>query len=292
MVTCVPIAATIAALVVVPRAATVLSAASTKGPSTRPILFELFIDDNVPKQLFVVRSDGSGLKRLRDGGSPSWSPGGKRIAYVKDEGTLFVTAANGKGARRISARYDTGGSRARATWSPDGRRLAWTTAMNGQGVLRIATIKPPVTVRTVFLPNVTFGSPDWSPDGRRFAILSDGVYVMGVDGRGLRRIVPPEPKAAFEDVRWSPDGRRLLFVREISDFGRSGVYTVRPDGSGVRALLIRKCCTLSGASWSPNGRAIVYSDKLKLHIVNVRSRRIRDLRSPPCRRGACFMVDW
>jgi TolB protein len=241
----------------------------------------------------VVRSDGSGLKRLRDGGSPSWSPAGKRIAYVNADGTLFVRAANGKGARRISARYDTGGSRARATWSPDGRRLAWTSAMNGQGVLRIATIKAPVTVRTVSLPDVTFGNPDWSPDGRHFAILGDGgVYVMGADGSGLRRIVPPEPKAGFEDVRWSPDGHRLLFVREISDFGRSGVYTVRPDGSGVRALLIRKCCGLWGASWSPNGRAIVYSENATLHIVNVQSRRIRDLRLPPCWRGACFGVDW
>jgi len=53
-------------------------------------------------------------------------------------------------------------------------------------------------------------SPAWSPDGSRFALEVDGaIYVMSVDGTGLRRLSPELTKGVFDmQPSWSPTGRR------------------------------------------------------------------------------------
>ena len=171
---CIPIGAVIVALIVVPRAATVPSTAPVKNPATRPILFERYSGEDAPKccQIFVVHADGRGLKRLRFGSSPSWSPNSQRIAFVRfDDSAVVIMRADGRGTRRVSAPLDSGGSHARATWSPDGRQLAWATAERGRAVVRIATLSRPIALRKILLPDIGFGSPDWSPDGRQFALV-------------------------------------------------------------------------------------------------------------------------
>lgn len=85
--------------------------------------------------------------------------------------------------------------------------------------------------------------PAWSPDGRRLAFTrttndyrSFQVYVMGADGRGVRRIT-----SGRYDWRpaWSPDGRWILYQSP------TGLRRVRPDGSGLR----RVAGTTADAAW-------------------------------------------
>src|SRR5262249_31107900 len=95
------------------------------------------------------------------------------------------------------------------------------------------------------------GSPAWSPNGRELAFgvsccdqptkLRRGaaVYVVGIDGKGLRRI-PPWTLVAGEP-QWSPDGSLILFHSTTQDNGDPGpaggsLYTVHPDGTGLRQL--------------------------------------------------------
>src|SRR5262249_3955091 len=92
-----------------------------------------------------------------------------------------------------------------------------------------------------------------SPDGSRVAFerdLSSGpifavVGLVGATGRG-EHIVPvrcASPCAGVQDPGWTPNGRRIVVTRVIGPFdqvnqsARSAVlYTVRPDGSGMRRL--------------------------------------------------------
>ena len=75
-------------------------------PSWSPHASKLAFVRNVGgrAEVYVVARDGRGLRRLtyRCGQSPSWSPDGKRIAFIRD-GDLYVVRTDGSGRRRLVA---------------------------------------------------------------------------------------------------------------------------------------------------------------------------------------------
>ncbi len=70
--------------------------------------------------LFVLSTDGKHRRLVRGGVvDPSWSPGGRSIAFAR-RGQIWTVPSRGGKARRL-----TRGGGARPTWSPDGRRIAF-----------------------------------------------------------------------------------------------------------------------------------------------------------------------
>jgi Tol biopolymer transport system component len=67
------------------------------------------------RDIFIVRSDGSGLRQLtshvRQNAMPAWSPDGTRIAFVstrarRDLGDIYVMRADGTGQKRLTRNVD------------------------------------------------------------------------------------------------------------------------------------------------------------------------------------------
>jgi Tol biopolymer transport system component len=88
--------------------------------------------------LFVVNTDGTGLRRLTPWGfaqdTGSWSPDGRWILFANPEGNLYVVHPDGRGLRQVTV--DTGPSRSFAFqpgWSPDGRRIVFSMALESAG---------------------------------------------------------------------------------------------------------------------------------------------------------------
>lgn len=110
--------------------------------------------------------------------------------------------------------------------------------------------------------------PVWSQDGARIAFQSRrsgnlDVWVMAADGSGQRQLTEdPEPDYL---PSWSPDGETIVFTSwrvEPGDTARAPhLYTMRADGSEQRRLIARSLETSAGASYSPDGRWLVYSRK-------------------------------
>jgi TolB protein len=111
--------------------------------------------------VFVVRPDGRGLKRLARGSSPSratWSPGGRRLAYLSAERArngnrwgVWVVRADGRDRRRVGAATDD----RELLWSSDATRLLWEDA--GQRLIVARSDRPGSTKL------LTRGAdPDWS----------------------------------------------------------------------------------------------------------------------------------
>jgi Tol biopolymer transport system component len=119
---------------------------------------------------------------------------------------------------------------------------------------------------------------EWSPDGRRLAFVRQtarpgrsGLFVVGIGGTGLRKVVPLRSNDAEElyPLRWSPDATRLVFNRysarecDVSKPFNLRFSVVRADGTGLRDIPAlpkpSKFVSLGDIVWSPSGRELFYS---------------------------------
>ena len=176
-----------------------------------------------------------------------------------------------------------------ATWSPDGRRIAFVTVCCRSPVIEVNVMNADGGGQRKLSRYGGFETglwpPVWSPDGRRIAFVrgrgahkygnaerDSDIYLANADGSGRRRLTQSPQRDG--DPVWSPDGRRLAFVRVrygVGDrlLGFGDIYLVNADGSGLRRLVraISPLVRMPGGptwgfsanpAWSPDGRRIAF----------------------------------
>lgn len=126
-------------------------------------------------------------------------------------------------------------------------------------------------------------SPAFSPDGRWIAFERvvdfdaglGGLFLVGVDGSGLRRLTDDSLGAGYP--RWSPDGQQILFTQHLEavTFGPGPLWVVDVAGGKPRPLTDLKDPGWSfEGDWSPDGLQIVYdyfspgASQAELRVVN------------------------
>ena len=131
--------------------------------------------------------------------------------------------------------------------------------------------------------------PTWSPDGRRLAFVrfvpgyKSEVFVVGVDGKGLRRLT--SNRGEDNEPDWAPNGKRIAWAFAASRAGHpSGIFTMNPDASAKR---IRGQGI--APDWSPDGRRFVFVLRGELWTEAVGG---TDRRRLPVAPGADARPDW
>ena len=92
-----------------------------------------------------------------------------------------------------------------------------------------------------------------NPDARRIIFVRDGdIFSVQASGLGQRRLTFTQNNS---DPSWSPGGAKIAFTS--SRDGDTEIFTMNPDGTGVRKLT-RNSVSDVGPRWSPNGGRIVF----------------------------------
>jgi Tol biopolymer transport system component len=167
------------------------------------------------EDLFIVRSDGSGLRQLTNDIAfdrfPRWSPDGKRLAFQSNRGGAWEAwAINPDGSslvaltEKLLAHYPI--------WAPDGSRLVFTDFLQ-EFRPGLVDARKQVAAQTVTrLPAVADARYwtvwDWSSDGRWLAgdRSGGGIVVYSFDTDAITTL-----SETGSWPFWFSDNRRLIF---------------------------------------------------------------------------------
>jgi TolB protein len=139
--------------------------------------------------------------------APTWSPDGKRIAFVSDRtGTpqIYVMERDGTQPKRITY---SGSHFGDPDWSPKGDQIAFT-GRDEKGVFQIFVGDAQgKSVRAVTSGAYDTMDPSWSPDGRFLAVSSrrqgkNAIYLFRLGSQDFRRVSPAGEEAS--QPAWSP----------------------------------------------------------------------------------------
>jgi Tol biopolymer transport system component len=147
-------------------------------------------------------------------------------------------------------------------WSPDGRRIAYSSAWVGQQrrvfVKTLGTAEP---ARLVYTGTRHLHLTSWSPDSRWLALQVYGprsTDVWLLDLADTTRLVPVATTAAAEEQAvFSPNGRWLAYSSDES--GRREVYVVSLPGLGRTQQVSREGGMLP--RWSATGDELFFFDR-------------------------------
>jgi serine/threonine protein kinase/Tol biopolymer transport system component len=198
-------------------------------------------------QIYLVNLDASGLTQLTsmEGGAcqPDWSPDGLKIVFISPcparaefnetlykDSSLYVMNADGTDIQllAVGAGFDP-------AWSPDGKRIAFTSLRDGKKDIYVLALESGAVTRlTTATGDVQENSqPAWASGGDRLVYVvkrfnAYQVWVMNDAGEGKVQVARSGQSYSDFLPTWMPDNETILFSQKAaSGPSRSWLMSIR-----------------------------------------------------------------
>ena len=209
-----------------------------------------------------------------------WSPTGEKIIFVSDRGgqrDLYLMNPDGSNVRRVFKRKIEAW-RSDATWSPDGKQIAyeqWYREGGGQSGIYKATLGEQ---DSEFVAE--FFYPEWSPDGTEIVCRAadiTGTWLIRMNARTRKheRLLPKKTLPWQTQPSWSASGDKLAFAgnnhpvpvildRDLHNawHDKQVIFIVNRDGTGLQQLVEEAGSYALYPELSPNGEEVLYTQRI------------------------------
>jgi len=185
------------------------------------------------------------------------SPDGKKIAFTARGEVFAASAKDGGDASRVTM---TAGGESAVAWSPDSRKLVYSSERDGAPRLVLYdfgnSTETPLTA-----PEGDY-APRFSPDGRSIAFVRKGTELRVIDvatrqERVLAKGIIADTVGVGRPVAWSPDGRWLAyFTAGLRGF--TNVSVVPAAGGQERQVSFLANANAGAVNWSPDGTFLLF----------------------------------
>jgi Tol biopolymer transport system component len=238
-------------------------------PGTIPLHWEHMQSTGI----YVVRPDGTGLRRItRIGGvagSPAWSADGKKILYYEtDELGAYMAKNNASRIEIVSVDVATGEktgytasneTKFAPQFLPDGK-ISYVVR-SGTDTEGLKVFYP--DRRVVSVVKGAIRRSTWTADGKQV------IYDRILQPASLQRMVPTfsrDPEFALflnePFPSFSPDGKKLVYSAQAGNGlnpTNTSIEVMNTDGTGVATLFKKEGYSAFNAVWSPAGDEIALS---------------------------------
>lgn len=184
-----------------------------------------------------------GTQPLGQCSAPTWSPDGKRLAFVQSDrrgnNDIMVLDLDGGRVRRLT---DSNCINTEPSWNPAGTQIAFTSDREGTPQIYLME-DDGSNVRRLTTEGNYNASPAWSPNGVMVSYVSrfEGkfdlfVYKLG-EGKAYQITTG---LVSSESPAWSPDERKLVFVSTRG--GGMQLFTTDLSGSQIKKVMDATGC--------------------------------------------------